>query len=188
MTKTKPTKKATIVAPKTKQKVQTVTFNESFNTDVKRQKTRNFITKSLFFIISIAILSGVVYGGMFVYDNYIKTGSLFSSQTKSEATGENTQKTATNNLEKLKKILMIDEMTDKDGKSIEPAIATISDKELVKKSNPEFYKNVENNDMLVIYPSRVIIYRESENKIINVAPISASQSSQTQPTNPDQNK
>jgi hypothetical protein len=180
MTKTKPTKKATIVAPKTKQKVQTISFNEAFNTDVKRQKTRNFITKSLFFFISIVILSGIVYGGMFVYDNYLKTGSLFSAQSKSEAKADEANKKAANNLDKLKSLILIDETLDKDGKPVEPAIATINDKELVKNSNPEFYKNVENNDMLVIYPSRVIIYRESENKIINVAPISQQQPAQAE--------
>ena len=54
----------------------------------------------------------------------------------------------------------------------EPIIETINDAEGLKKESP-FYANVENDDKILIFPkaSRIIIYREKENKIINVGPI-----------------
>jgi hypothetical protein len=52
-----------------------------------------------------------------------------------------------------------------------PKIATISNIEDLKKENPEFYKNSVNGDTLVLYSELAIIYRDSLNKIINIAPI-----------------
>jgi uncharacterized membrane protein len=52
-----------------------------------------------------------------------------------------------------------------------PVIAKVADAEKLKLSNPEFYKNVQKDDVVMIFSYRIIIYRESENKIINVAPI-----------------
>jgi hypothetical protein len=64
----------------------------------------------------------------------------------------------------LKKILFIGE-TDK------PTVARIEDPEKLKSSNATFYKDVLKGDYLVIYPKRAIIYRESNNQIMNIAPI-----------------
>jgi len=66
---------------------------------------------------------------------------------------------------KLGKIIKIDD-TDK-----QPAVATITDVEKLKASQPEFYKNAEKDDYLIVYPNRAIIYREQNNQIINIAPI-----------------
>lgn len=53
----------------------------------------------------------------------------------------------------------------------EPTVAEVSDKSKVE-SQP-FFKNVENGDHVLVYPkSRLaILYRESQNKIINVGPV-----------------
>lgn len=57
-----------------------------------------------------------------------------------------------------------------------PTIASITDKDKLK-SQP-FFKNAENGDQLLIYPKTklAIIYRESSNIIINVGPITLSDS------------
>jgi hypothetical protein len=68
-------------------------------------------------------------------------------------------------VEKLGKIIKIDD-TDK-----QPAVATITDVEKLKDSQPEFYKNAQKDDYLIVYPNRAIIYREQINQIINIAPI-----------------
>jgi hypothetical protein len=52
-----------------------------------------------------------------------------------------------------------------------PTIARVEDPAALKKNNEVFYKNVEKGDYLVLYKDRAIIYRESNNQIINVAPI-----------------
>lgn len=54
---------------------------------------------------------------------------------------------------------------------VNPKIATITNIEDLKRENSEFYKNALNGDTLVLYSELAIIYRDSNNKIINIAPI-----------------
>ena len=53
-----------------------------------------------------------------------------------------------------------------------PQVMTMENADEVKKNNP-FFKDVQNGDQILIFlaDSRVVIYRESENKIVNVGPI-----------------
>jgi uncharacterized protein HemX len=53
----------------------------------------------------------------------------------------------------------------------QPTVARIEDPEVLKAANEDFYKNAQTGDYLVLYPNRAIIYRESENLVVNVAPI-----------------
>lgn len=70
----------------------------------------------------------------------------------------------------------------------EPSIATVSDKEKLK--DQSFFKSAENGDTLLIYTNerKAILYRESSNKVIEVAPIAIDDTSlegaveQTPPT------
>lgn len=56
-------------------------------------------------------------------------------------------------------------------KDEDPTVAEVSDKSKVK--DQPFFKNVENGDHVLVYPkSRIaILYRESQNQIINVGPV-----------------
>lgn len=53
----------------------------------------------------------------------------------------------------------------------DPTVAEVSDKSKVK--DQPFFKNVENGDYVLVYPKGriAILYRESQNKIINVGPV-----------------
>ena len=53
----------------------------------------------------------------------------------------------------------------------EPTVARIDEPDVLRQANAEFYENAQEGDYLILYPQRAIIYRESENIIINVAPI-----------------
>ena len=53
----------------------------------------------------------------------------------------------------------------------QPTVARIEDPAVLQEANPEFYKNAQAGDYLILYPQRAIIFRESENRVINVAPI-----------------
>lgn len=53
----------------------------------------------------------------------------------------------------------------------EPTVARIEDPEILKQANPDFYKDAQTGDYLILYPQRAVIFRESENRVINVAPI-----------------
>jgi type II secretory pathway pseudopilin PulG len=52
-----------------------------------------------------------------------------------------------------------------------PTIATVSDKTKLK--NQPFFKDADNGDQILIFPQakKAIIYREKEDKLINVGPI-----------------
>lgn len=52
-----------------------------------------------------------------------------------------------------------------------PTVARVEDPEKLKASNQAFYKDVQVGDYLVIYPKRAIVYRESNDQIVNIAPI-----------------
>lgn len=64
----------------------------------------------------------------------------------------------------LKKVLLVSE-TDA------PTVARVEDPEKLKSSNQDFYKDIQKSDYLIIFPKRAVIYRESINQIINIAPI-----------------
>lgn len=61
----------------------------------------------------------------------------------------------------------------------EPTVAQIQDKEKLK--DQTFFKNAENGDYILIYTNAklALLYREKENKLINVGPITISDTSQT---------
>lgn len=52
-----------------------------------------------------------------------------------------------------------------------PTLATVTDKEKLK--DQPFFKDAQNGDQILIFPQakKAIIYRENENKLINVGPI-----------------
>ena len=43
--------------------------------------------------------------------------------------------------------------------------------EKLKASNETFYKDIQKGDYLIIFPKRAVVYRESNDQIINIAPI-----------------
>jgi hypothetical protein len=64
----------------------------------------------------------------------------------------------------LGKLILLDET--------EPTtFGTIKNIDLLKKEDPEFYKNAKNGDVLLIYPNRVIVYDTVKNIIVNVGNI-----------------
>lgn len=52
-----------------------------------------------------------------------------------------------------------------------PTIAEIKDIEELKATNPLFYQNAKNGDKVLAYSDKVVIYRESEDIIVNVSPV-----------------
>lgn len=52
-----------------------------------------------------------------------------------------------------------------------PTIAAIADIEQVKTENPQFYADAQDGDIVLIFSTKAIIYRESAGMIINIAPV-----------------
>ena len=123
---------------------------------------RSFGAFQAFMLLLLLLVIGV--GGYFFYQNtqlQKKYDDVVNNPSASQKVQEEKAKIT---VENLKKILFIsgDE---------QPAVATIVDADKVRASNKEFYQDAQNGDALVVYSARAIIYRETENKIINIAPI-----------------
>lgn len=118
-------------------------------------------------VIAVAAALIVVLGALAVYFfnqyNNLKTHPNDASQ-------QNTNKVV-GEVSKLYGSLPTDE---------QPTLAQVSDKS--KLQDQQFFKNAENGDYILIYPKAklAVIYREKENKLINVGPVSVG-SSQQQP-------
>jgi hypothetical protein len=54
---------------------------------------------------------------------------------------------------------------------LKPNIATIENVGKLREKEPNFYKNANNGDKLLIYTDQVILYNPERNIIVNVAPI-----------------
>lgn len=69
-------------------------------------------------------------------------------------------------IERLSKILLIPVEA--------PTIGEINDIETLKKGNPEFYKNAQKGDKLILFKEIAVIFREELNLIVNMAAIDTS--------------
>jgi hypothetical protein len=122
---------------------------------------KNKLSSKLIIALSLLFV-GLISAGSTFYYNTANTDRKAKEVLGATIDKNNEKKDTISNL---KKILLID------GETKDPAIATVVDPEKVKKSNPDFYKNVEKDDTLIVYPNRAIIYRDAKNQIINIAPI-----------------
>lgn len=63
--------------------------------------------------------------------------------------------------------------------SVEPTVATIVDVAKLREKNP-FYNKAENGDYLIVTPTRAILYREKNGKILDVVPVQIEQPADTE--------
>lgn len=111
----------------------------------------------LIMIASVLALAGIV-GSIYFFKKYndIKENPTAEIEQKNQEESDRV-------LSKLTEIIVFNEEN--------PTVARIEDPAVLQSSNPDFYKNAQTGDYLVLFPSRAIVYREADNKIINLAPI-----------------
>jgi hypothetical protein len=111
-------------------------------------------------IIGLAILFALALGSSVYFYNQYKTVKNDPTAAIKDKNLKETERV----LAEVKGIILI-ESTEA------PTIARVEDPVALQKNNATFYKNVQKGDYLVLYKDRAIIYRESNNQIVNVAPI-----------------
>jgi hypothetical protein len=130
--------------------------NESTNRPIKKLRSKK--TSTLNAVLGGLLVLSLITGGFF----YNKYRSL-STDPKKAVESRNASETK-DVLDAVSKILLTE--SDK-----QPTVARVETPDALKGSNPDFYKNITAGDYLILYPQRAIVFRKSENKIINVAPI-----------------
>lgn len=122
--------------------------------------------KTLVFLFLITALLGIA-SSLYFYNRY---HSLKNNPNLSQ---EITEQETSNLVNKVGKLIDLP-------KDESPTIATVQDKEKLK--DQPFFADAENGDKILIYPQskKAIIYRQKENRLINVGPIAITSS--TTPT------
>lgn len=132
---------------------------QSKPTLTKRKDIKTLIT--VIAVIGIFLLGGGA--GYLVYNQLVEKDVLGKANSP-EFVSEIQQKQVDAILKDLNKLILITEEE-------EPTVATILDVEVLRQDNPEFYKNAQDGDILIIYSQRAIVFRRDKNMIVNVAPV-----------------
>jgi hypothetical protein len=109
-----------------------------------------------------AVLAGGYYGYAYWQKNYA------SPEAKAQAEAAAADKEKSEILAKLSKLMVLPEG--------EPVLFKVSNEETMRKQQA-FFKDTKNDDVLLVFQksSKAIIYRPSENMIVNVGPINFDQ-------------
>lgn len=125
----------------------------------KNEEVAKKSKKFLLPVVAVVLIVAFALAAGYFYKQYqdVKKDPETAKQEKNKA---ETQRV----MDKLKASILL---TEQDA----PTVARIEDPEKLKNSNKEFYKDIQKGDYLIIYPKRAIVYRESNDQIINIAPI-----------------
>ena len=134
-------------------------LNAKKTAETSAVKSTSKLASNKIVIILSALLVIAVAGGAYSYMKYRDI-----SKNPKGAISEKNQAETSRVIDGLKKNILI-------GETDAPTVARVEDPEKLKKSNAEFYKDIQKGDYLVIFPKRAMIYRDTNDQIINVAPI-----------------
>ncbi len=123
--------------------------------DIKKVKESAIKNKPITIVISIIVL-GALLVSLFFYFQYRKTQSLLNNPTQQAE------------LEAEKLVVQVGKLIDLP-KNEKPTVLTVSD--VTKLLDQPFFANAKNGDRVLIYTlaNKEILFRQSENKIIEVA-------------------
>lgn len=136
--------------------IKQFTLTGSENTNLKT-KSPQYLIK--YIVLPVVIIILILLAVWFFFFRGTQVFG-FSLENQQQIKAEESKKY----MDLLKSVMLIDDTET-------PVIAKVSDSEKLKKNNPEFYKNLMNGDIVYIYSYRIIVVRESQRKIVNIAPI-----------------
>lgn len=115
---------------------------------------------TLLTILLIVALAGFAWA----FYSYTQAKSEIAYLTDPETRQEQDQAQITETVNKISKLMVVPE-------DEEPVVATVQDAEALK-AEQEFFADAQNGDKVIIYKTKAIIYNPTENKIVNVGPVS----------------
>ena len=122
----------------------------------------------LYKVIIGALLVVIIGGGIYLF--VIKPRQSAVAGASTDTSADSAKYTAL--IDKVKKIILVPDES--------PTIATIANLVEVQKQNATFYADAKEGDTVIIFSTKALIYRESEDKIINVAPVTKEAAPTTQ--------
>jgi len=125
---------------------------------VKSKKKVKKGNLTIILLILIFIISGI-----FVYLRFNKLNNELNEYKTLSNSGDIEQEMVRQVLNKVDELIILPDE--------QPTVAAITNTSGLIKENPSFYKNAVDGDILIIYSSKAILYRESDNIIVNVAPV-----------------
>ena len=123
----------------------------------KQDKSKSGISGMLIPVLAIVTLIGIGLA-FFFYTRYTDIRDNPTGEIEARNQEESARITGA-----LQEIIVFNEE--------DPTVARIEDPSALQLSNPDFYADAQPGDYLVLFPSTAIIYREVDDRIINVAPI-----------------
>jgi len=137
-----------------------ITFESPNLANLQEKNSKNNMKKYLIIlcVLLLVAISGALAYYFIYYQN--KQLNLAKIEEQQKVLAEESKKY----MDELKSVMLIEGDES-------PVIAKVSDAEKLKLTNPEFYKNLQVGDIVYIYSYRIIVFRPSEKKIINIAPI-----------------
>lgn len=111
-------------------------------------------------LIILAFVFGIIIANI-PHDN--SDSSVVDDSGATTETDRQNQEESERVLEQLDAILLTEESN--------PTVVRIDDPAPLREKDPDFYKNASAGDHLIIFPSQGVIFRSSEGRIINLAPI-----------------
>lgn len=135
-------------------------------------------SRTTFFVLIIIVV--VMAAGALMIGNKVKNRNAQPSNSAGNTvTGQNQQAQAGKTMEKGDIAALISRVsqliTVKAGE--EPTVATVQDSEMLKTSNPVFYKDVENGDRLLVWSDKAVLYSVKQDRLLSVMPIVSDQPS-----------
>lgn len=128
--------------------------------------------KNILFYIGILIFIAIT--GVAVYSTY-ELRQLKNPAYQQQALEKKTKQV----IDKVSRIMELPEET--------PQLATVSDVDVLKKTQ-SFFVKAQNGDQVLVYSDMAILFRPSSNKIINVAPVNRTASTTTEVAETDKVK
>ncbi len=129
-------------------------------------------SRTMFFVLIILVV--VMAAGALMIGNKVKNRNAQPTNGAGNAVaGQNQQAQAGKTMEKGDIAALISRVsqliTVKGGE--EPTVATVQDAEMLKTSNPVFYKDVENGDRLLVWSDKAVLYSVKQDRLLSVMPI-----------------
>lgn len=123
------------------------------------RKSKDSKSGGLYKFVIVALILVIAGGGVYFFVVKPNGSQVLGDQSQTNA---DTQKYNGIVDGLRKKVLLPDES---------PTIATIVNLEEVKQQNAKFYESAQVGDIVIIFTTKALIYREAQDLIINVAPV-----------------